>query len=63
MVYKRNKADPCLMYKWVEGYLVVWMTWVNDCLTAGPDNLVKVDKEKMKNMFECEELGELDEYV
>eukprot|EP00957_Ditylum_brightwellii_P077734 5906814-Ditylum_brightwellii.AAC.1 len=27
MVYKRNRADPCLMYKWVDGYLVVWMTW------------------------------------
>eukprot|EP00957_Ditylum_brightwellii_P123347 9405115-Ditylum_brightwellii.AAC.1 len=63
MVYKRNKADPCLMYKWVDGYLVMWMTWVDDCLVAYPDSLVKVDKEKMMNLFECKELGEVDEYV
>eukprot|EP00957_Ditylum_brightwellii_P185828 14148328-Ditylum_brightwellii.AAC.1 len=63
MMYKRNKEDSCLMNKWVDGYLVVWMTWVDVYLTTGPDGLVKVDKEKMMSLFQCEELGEVDEYV
>eukprot|EP00957_Ditylum_brightwellii_P201598 15326342-Ditylum_brightwellii.AAC.1 len=63
MRYKRNKADPCLAYKWVDGFLVIWLSWVDDCLNAGPTVLVKDSTKQMKFIFECVDLGEMDEYV
>ena len=35
MEYKRNKADPCLYHKWIGGKLMIWITWVDNCLIAG----------------------------
>ena len=32
MKYTRNQAEPCLNFRWVEGELVIWISWVNDCL-------------------------------
>ena len=36
----RNSCDPCLHYKWIEGKLVVFLLCVDDCLVAGPQNVV-----------------------
>eukprot|EP00957_Ditylum_brightwellii_P204055 15337406-Ditylum_brightwellii.AAC.1 len=63
MEFLRNKADPCLSFKWINGKLVLWITWVDDCLNAGPDNNVKKSVNEMSSLFETEELGELEEYV
>ena len=35
MKYERSKADPCLYYKWKESGIQLWISWVDDCLTAG----------------------------
>jgi hypothetical protein len=61
--YLRSKADPCLYYKWGEEGLVLWISWVDDCLIAGPESVVKKEKEKMKQLFDCDDIGELQEYV
>jgi hypothetical protein len=39
-----------------------WMSWIDDCLVAGDPREVEADKEKMKSIFECDDLGELNEY-
>ena len=61
--YVRSKADPCLYYKWGEQGLIVWISWVDDCLIAGPASMVIEEKEKMKLRFDCDDIGELKEYV
>eukprot|EP00957_Ditylum_brightwellii_P008239 623296-Ditylum_brightwellii.AAC.1 len=39
------------------------MSWVDDCLVAGLGELVKGAKKEMMSQFECNKLGEMDEYV
>eukprot|EP00957_Ditylum_brightwellii_P157738 12006003-Ditylum_brightwellii.AAC.1 len=63
MGYSRKKADPCLMFQWINELLFIWISWVNDCLIAGPQDYVKQEKQKMMDMFKCDELGTMDEYV
>jgi hypothetical protein len=43
--------------------LVAWISWIDDCLVAGDTIAVETAKEKMKSRFDCDDLGELNEYV
>eukprot|EP00957_Ditylum_brightwellii_P097786 7446321-Ditylum_brightwellii.AAC.1 len=63
MTFKRNKADPCLYFNWIGGFLILWMSWVDDCLVAGPGDLVQEAKKEMMLQFECDKVGEMDKYV
>jgi hypothetical protein len=63
MGYKRSKADPCLYYKWTELGLVAWVSWVDDFLIVGAKEAVMMAKEEMIKRFECDDVGELKEYV
>jgi len=58
-----KKADPCLYFKWTNQGLVIWMSWVDDCFVCGNKKLVLEEKEKFKQQFECDKVGELKEYV
>jgi hypothetical protein len=35
MDYVRSKADPCLYFAWTVNGLVIWISWVDDCLVCG----------------------------
>ena len=60
--YLRSKANPCLYYKWGEEEgLVLWISWVDDCLIAGPESGVKKEKEKLKQVIDRTDIGELQE--
>ena len=61
--YKRSKADPCMQFKWINGKLIIWLLWVDDCLIAGPKEQVLKAKENMKQLFDCDDVGEMTEYV
>ena len=61
--YKRNKADPCLFFCWQNGYVSLVMLWVDDCLIAGHKEKVIKIKEKLKTLFDCKDVGEMNEYV
>ena len=63
IAFERSKADPCLWYKWTENGLVIFIAWIDDMIVAGKPESVQGAKEMMKTQFECEELGELNEYV
>ena len=47
MGYMQSKADPCLYFKWTVYGLVIWLSWVDDCLICGQPKGVKIAKESM----------------
>ena len=52
--YTRNQADPCLYFIWVNVDLVIWISWVDDCLLTGPKKKTQLMKGKIMSIFECE---------
>jgi hypothetical protein len=63
MRFARSKADPCLFFKWTTYGLVVWISWVDDFLICGPKEGVMESKAQMMDVFECDDIGEMKEYV
>ena len=63
MRYKQSPADPCLYHCWMMKGLIVRLSWIDDCLIAGHQDCVKLAKEQMKQCFDCDNVGELKEYV
>jgi hypothetical protein len=63
MNFKRSAVDPCLYFCWTMYGLVVWLSWIDDFLVAGDPRAVEEAKEQMKSRLECDDLGELNEYV
>ena len=61
--YERSKADPCLFYCWVDGRLVVFVSWVDDIMACGEPDDVKQLVKDLEDSFECKCEGELKEYV
>ena len=59
----RNTCDPCLHYKWIDGKLVVFLLWVDDCLVAGPQGLVITETTKFRELYETTDEGVMTEYV
>jgi hypothetical protein len=43
--------------------LIVWISWVDDCLCAGNKAGVQLAKEAFKDHFEVDDVGPLEEYV
>jgi hypothetical protein len=43
--------------------LIVWISWVDECLVVGKKKGVIIAKGQMTARFDCEEIGEVDEYV
>jgi len=56
-------ADLCMYYSWTMTGPVIWLKWINDCLIAGNEDGVKAAKEQMKQLFDCDDVGKLTEYV
>jgi hypothetical protein len=63
MHFERSKADPCLYYSWTKHGLVTWISWVDNCLVCGSAEGVKIAKAQMMKQFDCDEIGNMDEYV
>ena len=63
MGFDRSKADPCLYFKWTITGLVIWLSWVDDCLAVGNRDNVEKAKKQMTDRFDCDVIGKLDEYV
>uniref|UniRef100_A0A7S2KWV0 Integrase catalytic domain-containing protein n=1 Tax=Leptocylindrus danicus TaxID=163516 RepID=A0A7S2KWV0_9STRA len=61
--YKKSDADPCLYFKWTLAGLIIWFTWVDDCVTCGNKEAVDLELDKMKAIFDCKDLGEMKEYI
>jgi len=63
MNMERSTADPCLYYDWTPDGLVMIVSWIDDNLTVGSNTAVAKTKEGLMSRFDCEDCGELDEYV
>jgi hypothetical protein len=63
MRFGRSKADPCLYFRWTAFGLILWLSWVDDCLVAGKKNGVYEAKAAMMDRFDCDDIGELKEYI
>jgi hypothetical protein len=63
MGFERSAADPCLYFKWVNGRLCTWMSWIDDCFVSGHEDDVKEATAQMKSLFDCEEIETISEYV
>jgi hypothetical protein len=54
MNFKRSKADPCLYYSRKDGGLVLWVSWINDCLVLENKKVVMKAKQMMINIFDSD---------
>ena len=63
MGYARSGTDPCLYYKWTVAGLVVWLSWIDDCMVWGPQEVIGKESKEFTSRFDCDEVGEVKEYV
>ena len=63
MKFDKSWADPCMYYKETENGLVLWLSWIDDCLCVGPDIEVKKARADILARFECDDVGDLKEYL
>ena len=64
MSYSRADADPCIYFRWNQkNRLAIWLSWIDDCLIIGDEAMVDQDCERMKELFDCDDVGMAKEYV
>ena len=54
MGFKRSDSDPCLYFKNTDNGLVIWISWVDDCLLVGHQDEVKKYHKMMNEYFDCD---------
>ena len=59
----RSKADPCVYYRWTHRGIMLWSSWVDDLLLCGNKKDVLEGQEALKQHFNLDKVGELQEYV
>ena len=42
---------------------MMMLLWVDDFCIMGPDTVVKKYRDKLKSLFDCKDVGEMNEYV
>jgi hypothetical protein len=63
MGFNRSKADPCLNYAWTVLGLVLWISWIDDCLVIGQSEAVKIAKKKLMDWFDCDKVSNMHQQV
>jgi hypothetical protein len=56
MKYARSKADPCLYFLWTINGLIVWLSWVDNCLVCGKETGVLIAKKQMMDRLDCDKI-------
>ncbi len=59
----QSNADPCLYFKWVDGRIVMMMSWIDNNAIIGQESNVLDLKNELKKQFECNDCGPMVEYV
>jgi hypothetical protein len=62
MKYGRSNADPCLYFMWTALGLILWRSWVDNCLVGGEEGGLKA-KASMIELFDYDNVGKRKEYV
>lgn len=63
MGFKRSNCDTCLYWKKTRNGIVIWLSWVDNCLCLGPNEDVIEAKNDLTKLFDCDDTGGFDEYV
>ncbi len=63
MGLKLSTADPCLYYKWVDGRLIMMMSWIDDNAIVGQESDVTDLKKALMDQFKCEDCRPMDSQV
>ena len=63
MKNERNAADPCVYFKWTAEGLIMWLSWIDDCMVWGPKEQMLIEKQEFMRRFDCDDVGPLEEYV
>jgi hypothetical protein len=63
MGLKQSTADPCLYFKWVNRWLVMMMSWIDDNAIVGQESDIMQLNKALMNQFKCKTCGPMDEYV
>ncbi len=58
-----SHADPCLYFKWVEGQVVMMMSWIDNNAIVGKEQDVLDLKKLLMRQFECDDCGPMNEYL
>ena len=61
--FSRSQCDPCVYYKWSNYGLTIWISWIDDMLCIGHPKDVEKCKKEFMSKLECDDVGELNEYV
>ena len=59
MSLERSMVDPCLYYFWTDIGLVLIISWINDNMSIGTQEVVDRTKTKLMTYFECEDCGKM----
>ncbi len=52
-----SMADLCLYYKWERGSLVIMISWIDNNMILGPEDLVMQVKADPMKQFKCDDCG------
>ena len=63
MGFTRSDTDPCIYFKWYKHGIILWMSCIDDCMLWAPAEISLEEKNKFLQRFDCDDLGELTEYV
>ena len=58
-----QQSGPRLYFKWSEDGLMLWTSWVDDCLAVGPKQQVLRHIQEFQKHFECDDQEEMAKYV
>jgi hypothetical protein len=64
--FVRSAADPCLYYKQMGSDfsdMVIIISWIDDLLILGKKSHVETTRLDILRRFDCDDVGELNEYV
>ncbi len=64
MGHERSKANPCMYYsRCKNGDMTIILSWVNDNILMGPNNVVNEERIKFANLTDMDDVGPLNEFV
>ena len=62
--YMKNQADLCLYYQWYEEHrLIVWLSFIDNMLIICKEDAMEGVKKKFTEIVDCEDIGEMHEYI
>ena len=61
--WKCHAVDPCLYIKWIEGKLLVFLLWTDNCLIAGQQRHVEFESKEFFKLNEVTDEGNMEDYV